>query len=56
MGWGRIGGDLGEGVAIRWRYCSVQSSSAVSRLSIDSVDVVQSAEQLFPLQQVLTAL
>lgn len=51
-----MGGALREGVTVRWRNCSVQSSSAVSRLSIDSVDVVQGAQKLLALQQVLTAL
>lgn len=58
MGWGA---GAGWGVLEReWRCggrnCSVQSSPAVSRLSIDSVDVVQCAQQLLALQQVLTAL
>lgn len=42
-----------------WLYVEgsvVSTNSAVSRVSNDSVDMVQSAQQLFPLQQVLTAL
>lgn len=34
----------------------MSTNSAVSRISFDSVDVVQRSQQLLPLQQELTAL
>lgn len=56
MGGIERGGGFGEGVTMCGRNCSVQSSPAVSGISIDSVDMVQSTQQLLPLQQVLATL
>lgn len=43
-------GALGVWLTMWGTNCSVQSSPAVSRLNIDSVDVVQSTKQLLSLQ------